>query len=419
MEPLLDLGLALVVGLLIGTERGWQERTAQEGSRVAGIRTFGLIGLLGGLWALLSRELGDVLLGMAFIAFAALMIFAYVQDTRIERSRSITTVVAALVTFALGALAVRGYQTVAASGAVVTAILLSLKPILHRWLQRLEAVELFAALKLLLMSVVLLPVLPDKGYGPWQALNPYEIWWMVVLIAGISFAGYVAMRLAGTGRGILLTGLFGGLVSSTAVALNLSRLARNRGKLEALLASGILVAAATMFPRMLLAVAVVNRNLVLPLLVPLGVMAVAVAAGALWYWRRRRAEVDQGEFPMRNPVELAPALEFGVLLAAIMFMARWFQSIWGSGGIYLLSGFSGLADVDAITLSLARLARHDLAREVAVRGIVLAAIVNTLVKGGLAFVIAGRALGMRVAVTLAVAGALGVATLLLMSVGLI
>jgi uncharacterized membrane protein (DUF4010 family) len=416
MEPLLDLGLALVLGLLVGTERGWQERSAQEGTRIAGIRTFGLIGLLGGLWALLSRELGDVLLGLAFIAFAALMIFAYVLDTRIERSRSITTVVAALVTFALGALAVRGYEAVAAAGAVVTAVLLSLKPVLHRWLQRLEAVEIFAALKLLLISVVLLPVLPDKGFGPWKALNPYEIWWLVVLIAGISFAGYVAMRLAGTRRGILLTGLFGGLVSSTAVAINLSRLGKSRRPLTSILAAGILAAAATMFPRMLLAVTVVNRDLTLPLVVPLGVMTIVVAVGAFWYWRPRNAPVEEeAKFPMRNPFELMPALKFGILLAVIMLMAQMFQRLWGAGGVYLLSGFSGLADVDAITLSLARLARQGLAPDVAVRGIVLAAMVNTVVKGGLAFGIAGRALGLRVIVILVAAALLGGASLFLVA----
>ena len=179
MQTLIDLGLALALGLLVGVERGWQERGAAEGSRIAGIRTFGLIGLLGGLWQLLAGGAGDVLLGLAFLAFALLMVIAHAAEARVSNDYGVTTLVATLITFVLGALSVRGQQGVAASGAVVTAVILSLKPMLHHWLERIEPNELAAALKLLLISVVILPVLPDQGFGPWQALNPYELWWLV------------------------------------------------------------------------------------------------------------------------------------------------------------------------------------------------------------------------------------------------
>jgi len=165
MELLQRLGLALLVGLLIGAERGWQERSATEGERVAGIRTFGLLGLLGGLWALLAQELGTVLLGFSFLSIALLMIVAHVLDVRADRDVGITTVIAALLTFVLGATAVQGHEAVAAGGAVITAVILSLKSFLHGWLKKLEETEIFAALKLLLMSVVILPWLPDRGYG--------------------------------------------------------------------------------------------------------------------------------------------------------------------------------------------------------------------------------------------------------------
>ncbi len=412
MEVFVHLALALAVGLLIGVERGWSQRTLPEGGRIAGIRTFGLIGLLGGLWALLGEELGQLILAVAFAALAGLLIMAYARFTKGESDYGVTTVVAALVTFALGALALRGYEHVAAAGAVVTATLLSLKPILHGWLLRIEQRELYGALKLLLISVVLLPVLPNRGFGPWQALNPYELWWLVVLIAGIGFAGYVAIRVAGARRGLLLTGLLGGLVSSTALTLSFARMGRSK-ILPGILSAGVLAAAAIMFPRILLEVAVVNRQLLPQLYLPMGVMTATVFGSAVWFWLRGKQDVTPDTPPLHNPFELKPALQFGVLLAAIVLLAEAFRVWFGDAGIYALAAISGLTDVDAITLSLARMARVDLTHEVAVRGIVLAAMVNTLAKGVLVAAIAGRGMGLRVLPVVMVTLALGGATLLL------
>ena len=181
-ETLLRLAVALFAGLLIGTERGWQRRSEAEGRRPAGIRTFGLIGLAGGLWALLGRELGSIVLGMAAGVLGGVLALVYWLQVRDRDDYGLTTEIAAFVTFALGAAAMQGHLAVAAAGAVVTALLLGLKPPLHGWLERLSALELRGALKLLLISVVVLPVLPDRGYGPWDALNPYTIWLMVVQI---------------------------------------------------------------------------------------------------------------------------------------------------------------------------------------------------------------------------------------------
>lgn len=414
MEMFIGLGLALAAGLLIGIERGWQVRSAAEGSRIAGVRTFGLIGFLGGLCALLADAAGELLLGIGFAAFAALIILAHLLDKRTDREHGITTIVAAMITFVLGAAAVLDYRIVAASGAVVTATLLSLKPVLHRWLQQIEPQELYATLKLLLISVVLLPVLPNRGYGPWpwEALNPYEIWWLVVLIAGISFVGYFAMKIAGTGRGIMLTGLFGGLVSSTAVTLNFARLGKD-GTLQTVLAAGILASAGTMFPRIALEVAVVNSQLLPLVLMPMAAMTALAYASAAWLWHRRSATTDEVGVPLRNPFQLAPALQFGALLVAVMLLAEALRAWLGETGIYLLAAVSGLSDVDAITLSLSRMARTDLAAEVAARGIVLAAIVNTLVKGALVFIVAGPGMGWRVGVAALLTVAAGAATALL------
>lgn len=393
METVLGLAIALAAGLLVGVERGWQYRRAQESEQFAGIRSFGLIGLLGGLWALLAEELGELLLGFAFLGFGAVIFMILLLERRGTGSQGVTTLVAALVTFALGALAVAGQQVVAAGGAVITTLLLSLKPVLHRWVRRLEAVELNAALKLLLISVVLLPVLPDRGFGPWQALNPYTLWWMVVLIATLSFSGYVAMKAVGPRRGTLLTGLLGGLVSSTAVTVSLARLAR-RAEQAPVLAAAILAACATMFPRMLVEVAVVNPALLGAVAGPLAAMTALTVLAVGWLWRRQGGPGGPTgkQVVVSNPFELWPAVQFGLLLAAVMFLAVALRHWLGETGVYLLAASSGLADVDAITLSLSRLALADLPPEVAARGVVLAAGVNTLVKALLAVWI-GRGLG--------------------------
>ncbi len=410
METLLSLTAALAAGLLIGTERGWHERSGEEGSRIAGIRTFGLIGLLGGLWALVAQQLGELLLGIAFAVFAVLLIVAYSRAVALRRDIGITTVIAALVTFALGALAVRGQMGIAAAVAVVTASLLSLKPVLHRWLRHLEPSELYGALKLLLISVVLLPVLPNHGYGPWEALNPYAIWWLVVLIAGLSFAAYFAMKIGGARRGIMLTSLLGGMVSSTAVTLSFARMGRE-GSLQRLLAAGVVAASATMFPRILLEVAVVNPALLPPLLLPMGSMTVVASAGAWWFWRSQESRASVTEPPLRNPFELLPALQFGLLLALIMLASRALYTWLGEGGIYLLTVLSSIGDVDAIVLSLARMAQDDLEGVLATRAIVVAAMVNTVVKGGLVLALAGSAMGWRVGVVFLVVLLAGVASL--------
>lgn len=395
-DTLFGLGLALTLGLLVGVERGWQERAAAEGSRIAGIRTFGLIGLLGGLWELLARGVGEILLGVAFLAFVLLMVISHVAEARESKDYGVTTLIAALITFVLGALSVRGHHVIAATGAVVTTILLSLKPLLHSWLQRIEAVELAAALKLLLVSVVILPVLPNQGYGPWQALNPYEIWWLVVLMATISFAAYCAVRVAGTEKGILLTGFLGGLVSSTAVSIHLARLAHKLEQ-QRILAAGVLVASATMFIRVLLVVAIVNPRLFRPLSLPLVFMALVIFTVAAVFYIRKSERTAIGPLKLRNPVELGQAVQFGVMLAVVLLLTHVVQAWLGEAGLYLLAAISGVADVDAITISFARMAESDLSVRVASMGVVIATAVNTIAKGVLVTVFGGRKMGLNVA----------------------
>lgn len=401
----------MAIGLLVGLERGWQQRRAAEGNRIAGIRTFGLIGLLGGLWAVISKSIDPILMGFGLLALAGLLIIAHIQDVREDHDVGITTVVAALLTFVLGTLPPLGYERIAVSAGVMVTIMLSLKPKLHQWVRKLEWNELTAILKLLLISVVLLPVLPNQGYGPWNVLNPYHIWWMVVLIAGISFVGYFAMKLIGTRKGLMLTGLFGGLASSTALTLDFANFAKKE-TLSSILVAGVMLASASMFPRVLVEVSFINADLLATLTLPMVVMTVAALAMTLWFWYRRESFQSDHSVPINNPFEIGTALKFALVLVIVMVLAEAAQIWMGEQGIYLLALVSGLADVDAITLSLARMAHTELTTDVAVTGIVIGAMTNTMVKGFLFTFIAGTRAGLKLIIAMLITIACGGLSLL-------
>jgi uncharacterized membrane protein (DUF4010 family) len=406
------LGIALAIGLLIGTERGWHERAAAEGHRVAGIRTFGLAGLLGGVIGVVSLKLTVAFAGLAFAGFAALVVAGHwISSNREEAQLGITTEVALLVTLALGLLSTLGFPLIAAASAVVTTILLGLKPVLHGWLRQLTEGELHAALKLLLISVVLLPLLPDRGFGPWEAFNPYLAWWMVVLVSGLSFIGYFAIKLAGPRRGIMATSLLGGLVSSTAVTLSLARYARDGRYPPQLLAAGVLAACSIMFPRVLIEAGVVHAALIPILLPPLALMTIVTLGGAAYLWRGITPEREVAQASLSNPFELGNALKFGLLLALIMVLASGAKAWFGHTGLYALALASGLADVDALTLSVAKLSLNGLDLEVARNTILIAVFTNTIVKMMLALAIGGMAMGRRAAAVSLAAIAIGLASL--------
>jgi uncharacterized membrane protein (DUF4010 family) len=395
------LSVALAIGLLIGVERGWKEREAEEGARVAGVRTFGLIGLLGGSSALLAEKLGSLVLGLGFVGLAGTLTTVHVITLkRGDGDVGITSLITGLLTFVFGALSAMGKVDIAAASAVVTTLLLSYKPVLHRWVSALKAKELRAGIKLLLISVVLLPILPNQGYGPWRALNPYAIWWMVVLVAAISFVGYFAIKISGARRGTIFTGLFGGLASSTALTLHFSRLTRRNTTMAPILATGILLACGTMYPRMVLVASVINPALFNLLLAPATVMALLAYLPALVYWRAQSHQKTKPDSPLKNPLELKTALSFGLLLALVMLLGKVLQNWFGEAGVLVLAAASGVADVDAITLSLAQMSHDDLVLRIAVTGILIAAAVNSLVKGGMATVVGGFKIGLRVGLPL-------------------
>lgn len=395
-EAFIRLGVALAIGFLIGVERGWHERDEAEGERAAGIRTFALIGLFGGIWGLLAREIGAAPLGLAFFALAGAAILFRWRETEAEGSRGMTTLVAAFLTFSLAAYATLGDMAVAAAAAVATAIILAAKDWLHAWVRLLTWRELRATLILLAMSLVALPVLPDRGFGPHQALNPREIWLMAVVIAGVSFVGYVAVKIAGERFGALIAGTAGGLVSSTATTLDAARRARAAPTLWRVRLSGALAASAVMFIRIGVIVALFGAALLPRLIGPLIAAMIVNAGAALLYnrpWAKRESVSESAsDAYLQNPFELHQVLGFGLLLAVILVLTRVLTEAFGVTGGMALAAVAGLADVDAITLSMTRLAAAGTVSP-AVIAILIAAATNSLSKSVLALSVGGRRFG--------------------------
>lgn len=410
-QTALRLALALLLGAVIGLERGWGAREQKAGERIAGIRTFSLIGLLGGISAVLSTEITPWAFPVLLISVVAVALVAYSQRLSHIRNFSITGTVGMVLTFCYGAIAVAVDPVIAIAAAVITAVILDSKQEIHGFVNRLQAHELDAALKLLLISVVMLPLLPNEKMGPGGVLNPYEIWWLVVLIASISFVGYFAIRLAGMKKGILFTSLFAGLSSSTALTLHFARQATQAPELSPQFASGILIACGTMFPRILVYCALINPAL-LPLLIwPVVVMSALLYVPALVIWKHHEDKLKVSQPTLtQNPLDLKSAVGFGILLTVILLLGELLRDWLGNLGIYMLAVTSGIADVDAITLSLTRMSQDAIPMTTAVIAIVMAAATNNLVKAGIAGSLGSRQLGLMVGLPMTVSLLAGLGT---------
>jgi len=399
MELALSLLAALALGLMIGIERGWSGRDSDDGTRVAGVRTFSLIGLSGGVFAILAQQWGVWLIVTGFFVVAILIASSYISHSKLSDDAGITTEFSMLLTFALAIWAASGDPLPALSCGAVVVALLGHKKSLHKLLKRISPKAFYSGITLLLISVVVLPLLPDEGYGPWQALNPYWLWWMVVLISGLSFIGYLFTQLLGEKRGTLITAIAGGFASSTAVTLTMARFAKKNSH-SVIYASGMLLACSIMFPRVLIEVFVVNRELLTLLWPPILLMfAGLLTVIALMYRQNKRKPPSKaGEITISNPLQLTTAIQFGILLAVILLLAEAMKDWFGDAGIYSLAIVSGLMDVDAITLSLSRSAQGELSGQVAAMGIILACASNTLLKGVMFASVAGIKLHYRYAV---------------------
>ncbi len=415
-QPVFAALSALAIGLLIGVERGWAQREVTEGQRIAGVRTYALLGLLGGVIGVLSLEGGASVLVAGIVAVAAIIVTAYVMGFRVtDADVGITSAVASMTTFVLAMVAGRGDIELAGAGAVMTVLLLGLKPELHGSLRRINRDELQAMFKLLVLSVVLLPILPDAAYGPWGSLNPRVIWWLVVLIAGLSFAGYLAVRAFGPTRGILATGLFGGLASSTALTVHFARLSRRGSDIAPILGGGILLASTSMSLRTLVIVAAVDWRLVPALLPPLVAMGLIGVVSAFWLGRKNPGATTAQVSALSSPVAVIPAIALGLVLALILVATAAAREWLGASGVMAVAAISGTANIDAIAVSLAQMASADGPRALAAAGVVAATTSNSAAKAIMARVIGGpalaRAAGPPLALT-ALFGAIATAALL-------
>lgn len=394
------LAAALAVGTVIGLERGWRDRQRLEGGRVAGLRTFALLGLLGGVLGLLSGFLGVWPMTGGLVGLSLLAAVSYREGVRTHGSLSATTAVAALLTYALGALAGVGQAALAIGVAVVVAVLLNLKPTLHRWLQLVEHRELSAALQLLVLSAVILPLLPNAAYGPYGALNPFLLWWAVVLVAALSLGGHIAMRLTGPSRGILWTGVLGGLASSTAVTLTLARRARDQPALSNAAAAGTLAACGMMFLRMTVIVLLIQPALGVMLGVPMAAAGITLLGLGAWRWRRCEAEAETQTQQADDMAvfDLGTALTFGAFLGVMAVLIQAATQWLGSAGLFVAAALSGLLDVDAITITVMRMqAVGSLATQAAQIAVGLAIAANMLTKTLTALFVGGALVGRPVA----------------------
>ena len=382
--------MALLMGLLIGVER---EHAHKDLPWFAGIRTFPLITLFGFLCALAAQSGEKWMLPVGLAGVSAVAVAAYIARCE-GPNKGATTEFMALLAYVFGALSALGYVIPAAIFAVVATLLLSIKAPLHHLAEAIQEDEIYAILKFGVVSVIILPLLPDRVFGPFKVLNPRLIWWVVVLISALSMVGYVLMRFLGARQGIAVTGLLGGIASSTAATFGLSNQARTEGEsLARYFALGITIASSIMFIRMYILAVVVDAGLARALALPMAVPFLVGAAISLFLWERRTSE-REAALHVKNPMDLWNAIKFAAIFALVMFVSKAGYQYYGTSGIYVTSVLAGLVNPDAFIISAAQLAlQKTLAPNTANATILAACASNTLAKGGIAMLSGGRPLG--------------------------
>ncbi len=388
-DVFVNLGIALGIGLLIGIERGWVQRRQRSGARVAGVRTFGLLGLLGGLLGLMTSGPATGLAVASGAGVIVLVVIGYRNGLdATPPDRSMTSATAAIVTLCLGMLSVLGHPRIAIVSAGVTMALLTSRARLHAWVRSLDDVDIKATAQFAVIALVVLPILPDADLGPFGAINLRNLWLVVVFVTGLSFAGYWASKRLGAAHGTLAAATIGATYSSTAITAELSRRLRLSSGDDAVLRAGIAAATAVMLLRVLILTAV---------LVPDGFVAfaavvapAALIASAIAVWSARRVAHGDGEpLPAKNPIALGPAIGFAALVALIVFASKWALSRFGDKGLVTLLAITGLYDVDSAIITVGNLEPGMISPTRG--GLVLAVpiLVNTVLKGAIVIVLAG------------------------------
>ena len=413
---LFNLAAAVLIGALVGVER--EKSKASSGNLgIGGLRTFILFSLTGALAAWLAQAFGSALVLVAgVLAVTALAIAGYVVQAHSRPDAiGLTTETAAVSVCLLGAACTMGHPQLALVGGIAVSAFLAYKEPLHGLVAKLAPDDIYAAVKLLAASFIVLPLLPTEPVDPWGALVPRSLWLLVILIAGLSLVGYVATRALGPERGTAITGLSGGLVSSTAVTLTFAKRSREeQGATDDALAAGTFLAWGVSFVRVAVLVAVVHPPLLRALIGTLGAMAGITAVAALWSLRRAGSVAPSTGpgVPLRNPFSLLAATKFGLLFAVVLVLVTLVQRHFPGGGTYLVAALAGSSDVDAITLSMATLARGgDTPVTVATGAIVVAVLANTLVKCALSATLGGGRLRRSALALTALLVAIGLAAL--------
>jgi uncharacterized membrane protein (DUF4010 family) len=401
LEVLLRYGTALAIGLLMGLER---ERNP---SARAGLRTFALTALFGTMAAHLGQQANSPwIIAAGLLLVGSMMIAAYFRQPDKEGDPGTTTVSAMLVCYGLGVLCWFGEIRLAVMLGIASTVLLYFKTELHGISQSLTRRDLISILQFAVLALVVFPLLPDRNYGPYGALNPHQIWWMVVLISGVGLAGYAGLRFLGPSRGVLWVGLLGGLVSSTATTLAFSRQGK-KSEAAARLAIPVIMLANLVVPLRLLVLAlVVAPRLLQPLSIVLGGGLATGLIAVLYNFAKLRPSGPAPEFSLTNPTEIRTSLGFGLLYAGVLVAAAWLSDLAGPKGLLAVAALSGLTDVDAITLSSFRLFNlGNLGSDTAVGAVTLALLCNLIFKSVLAWIFGGRHLALHAVAGMSAMGA--------------
>lgn len=387
-EPWWRFGVALLIGAMLGMEREFFQQK-ESTPDFAGIRTFSLIALLGSVAAFLVADFGLLPVALSLGGLILLTTVSYQGAiVRSGKETGITTEVAVFLTFLFGVLVMGDQGKVAIALAVLTSLLLALKGKLHAIIRRMNDEDLRVALQFALVAAVILPLLPDRAIDPLGLLNPFQVWLMVVFVSGIGFSGYVMMKVLGPSRGINLTGILGGLASSTATTISFSTASREHPTISAYYARAVVIASSVMIPRVLLLVLAIDPPLLRVVSIPLGAML--VSGLVIIFILQRRNKTNESDFErsinLTHPLKLSTAIKFGLAFAVVLMIFEFAHDSFGSIGVYFTSAIAGLTDVDAITLSVSRLVRNShIDYRVAGIAIVIAVIMNTISKGAIVF----------------------------------
>lgn len=385
------LSLALGIGFLVGVEREWKHRGVPEGQRAAGVRTHAIIGLMGGVTAAMLPVIGQIGFAALALSFAAALISFKLRETEIDQDISVTGTIGALLVFALGGYAVVGSTVLAAAAGVALAGLLAFKEAIHAWVDKLTWKELRSALLILAATAIALPLLPNRTIDPWDAINPRELWLLTILVAGASFAGYVAVRLLGEDIGLFAGAAAGSLVSSTVVTAELGRRVRAGEAGANLAAASASLAAAVSLARVGVLISVAAAP-VLPQVAPALAAAVLTFLGAAFAVRRftaERAPVGDARRQLESPLYVGSVVKFAAFLGTVIVLGRIVADQFGEAGLLPFAATAGLADVDAVALAVGSLVRGGLESDAGGHAVLIAVLVNTFSKAGIAGVTGG------------------------------